>query len=85
MPGKHTDDLNDHTVQGIWEAHLLGRIDEGDVVDDITVRSEGMLAEKGYWVWMFTSASKEPSSWQDLRGDYWMVNPDARDVREWGT
>jgi hypothetical protein len=48
MPGNHIDDLDDHTVQGIWEACLLGRIDEGDVLDDITVRSAGVLAEKGY-------------------------------------
>jgi hypothetical protein len=83
MAGIGIDDLEDHTVQGIWEAHLRGEIARRHVLDDTIVRSAGVLAEKGYW--MYTSATEEASLWQDLHGDYWIVDPEDGDIREWGT
>ena len=84
-PGKRIGDLPDHTVQGLWEAHRAGEIAIEDTLDDTIVRSAGVLADKGYWMWMFTSASAEASLWQDLHGNYWMVDPDDGEIREWGT
>ena len=39
MTGARIDDLEDHTVQGIWEAHLKGELAPGDVADDVDVPS----------------------------------------------
>jgi hypothetical protein len=58
MAGIGIDDLEDHTVQGIWEAHLRGQIARRRVLDDTIVRSAGVLAEKGYWMWMNTFSMK---------------------------
>lgn len=55
------------------------------MLEDMIVRSAGVLAEKGYWMWMFTSAIEEASLWQDLHGNYWVVDPEDGDIREWGT
>jgi hypothetical protein len=44
----HRRYIKDHTVQGIWEAHIKGEIAPGNVVDDVDVRAAGVLAEKGY-------------------------------------
>ncbi len=85
MSGKRIDDLPDHTVQGIWEAHSAGEIAVDDALDDMIVRSAGVLADKGYWTWMFTSASEEASLWLDLHGDYWVVDPETGNIRAWGT
>ena len=57
MTGKRVDDLQDHTVQGIWEAHLEGELSENDIVDQVTVRAAGVLVEKGYWMWLFQAAT----------------------------
>lgn len=84
MAGKRIDDLPDHTVQGLWESHRAGEIAVEDALDEMIVRSAGVLAEKGYWMWTFMAASEEGSSWRDLHGDYWVVDPEAGDVREWG-
>ncbi len=70
MPGKRIDDLDDLTVQGVWEAHLKGELAQVDVVDRATVRAAGVLAEKGYWTWMFQAATEELTSWQDLHWNY---------------
>lgn len=85
MAGIGIDDLADHTVQGIWEAHLRGEIARKHALDDTIIRSAGVLAEKGYWMWMYTSATEEASLWQDLHGDYWIVDPEDGNIREWGT
>ena len=85
MTGKRVDDLQDHTVQGIWEAHLEGELSENDIVDQVTVRAAGVLVEKGYWMWLFQAATEELTSWQDLHGDYWVVDPDNGYIWEWGT
>lgn len=83
MPGKRIDDLEDHTVQGLWEAQNAGKISVEDVLDETIVRSAGVLAEKGYWMWMFTSATEEASLWKDLHGDYWIVDPKDGDITPW--
>ena len=75
VTGARIDDLENHTVQGIWEAHLKGELASGDVVDDVAVRAAGELEEKGYWMWTFQAATEELTSWQDLHGDYWVVDP----------
>ncbi|CAN5633515.1 MAG: hypothetical protein H0T55_05915 [Rubrobacteraceae bacterium] len=85
MTGTRIDDLEDHTVQGIWEAHLEGELAPDDAVDDVAVRAAGVLAEKGYWTWMFQAATEEFTSWQDLHGDYWVVDPANGCIWEWGT
>jgi hypothetical protein len=72
--GKRIDDLDDLTVEGIWEAHLQGKIVPVEVPDDVAVRAAGMLAEKGYWTRMFQEATEDLTTWQDLHGDYWMVD-----------
>jgi protein-S-isoprenylcysteine O-methyltransferase Ste14 len=41
---------------------------------DVAVRAAGMLAEKGHWAWMFQAATEDLTTWQDLHGDYWMVD-----------
>jgi hypothetical protein len=83
VSSKCIDDLDDHTVQGIWEASLAGELAGGAPLEDVIVRSAGVLAEKGYWNWMFTAATEDGSAWQDLRGNYWEVNPEDGDIREW--
>jgi hypothetical protein len=85
MPGGCIDDLADHTLQGIWEAHLEGELAMGSVLDDVTVRAAAVLTEKGYWMWMFQAATEELTSWQDLHGDYWAVDPINGHIWEWGT
>jgi hypothetical protein len=82
VSAKRIDDLADHTVQGLWEAHQNGEIAINDVLDDVVVRSAIRLAEKGYWMWMFMSASEEASCWRDLEGAYWVVDPESGDIRE---
>ena len=85
MTGKRIDDFEDHTVQGIWEAYLNGELAAGHVVDHVTVRSAGLLAEEGYWMRMFQAATEELTSWQDLHGNYWVMDPNNGYIREWGT
>ena len=85
VPSKRIDDLPDHTVQGIWDAHLRGEVDISNVLDDTIIRCAGVLAEKGYWMWMFMLASEEGSCWRDLDGDYWVVDRESGEIREWGT
>jgi len=85
MTVKRIDDLEDHTVQGIWEAHLNGELAKVDVVDQVTVRAAGVLAKKGYWMWLFQAATEELTSWQDLHGYYWVVDPNNGYIWEWGT
>ena len=82
---KRIDDLWDLTVQGIWEAHLNGELAEAEVVDRVAVRAAGVLAEKGYWTWMFQAATEDLTSWEDLHGDYWVVDPKNGCIWEWGT
>ena len=84
MSGKRIDHLADPTAQGIWEAHLKGELALGYVVDDMTVRAAGVLVERGYWTWMF-QAAEELTWWEDLHGDYWIVDPNNRCIWEWGT
>jgi hypothetical protein len=79
------DDLRDLTVQGIWEAHLNGELAEAEVVDQVAVRAAGGLAEKGYRRWMFQAATEDLTSWEDLHGDYWVVDPKNGCIWEWGT
>ena len=81
---KRIDDLWDLTVQGIWEAHLNGELAEADVVDQVAVRAAGVLAEKGYWTWMFQAATEDLTTWQDLHGEYWVVDPNNGCIWEWG-
>ena len=83
MPNKRIDNLDDHTVQGIWEASLAGELAGGNPVEVRIVRSAGVLAEKGYWNWMFKASTEDGSAWQDLRGNYWEVDPESGDIREW--
>ncbi len=85
MSGQRIDGLADHTVQGIWEAQHAGDLAGGDVLEDTIIKSAERLAEKGYWMWMFTSATEEASLWKDLHGDYWIVDPEDGDIRAWGT
>ena len=85
LPGNRIDDLDDLTVQGIWEAHLEGELVPGDVVDDVAIRAAGVLAEKGYWMWLFQAATEDLTTWQDLHGGYWVVDPDKGYIWEWGT
>ncbi len=84
-PGKRIYDLPDHTVQGLWEAHRAGEIAVEDALDDTIVRSAEVLADKGCWMWMFNSATEEASLWQDLHGDYWIVDPDDGEISAWGS
>jgi len=85
VPGKCVDDLTDLTVQGIWEAHLDGELAEADAVDRAAVDAAGVLAEKGYWTWMFQAATEDLTSWQDLDWNYWIVDPNNGCIWEWGT
>ncbi len=85
MSSKGIDDLWDLTVQGIWEAHLNGELAEAGVVDQVAVRAAGVLAEKGHWTWMFQAATEDLTSWEDLHGDYWVVDPNNGCIWEWGT
>jgi len=59
--GSRINDLPDHTVQGIHEAHLRGEVATDDVLDDVIVRSAQQLAKKGFWMWMFMSATEDAS------------------------
>ena len=83
MPAKRIDDLDDHTVKGIWEASRAGELAGGDAVEDRIIRSASVLAAKGYWDWMFTVATEDGSAWEDLRGNYWEVDPESGHIREW--
>lgn len=83
MPGKQIDDLADHTVQGIWEAQRAGELVGDDVLERTIIRSAERLAEKGYWMWMFQSATEDGSLWQDLDGKYWILHPDDGTIRKW--
>jgi hypothetical protein len=82
---KRIDDLWDLTVQGIWEAHVNGELAKADVVDQVAVRAAGVLAEKGYWTWMFQAASEDLTSREYLHGDYRVVDPNNGRIREWGS
>ena len=75
MSPKRIDDSRDLTVHGIWEAHRNGELVPSDVVEDVAVRAAVMLAEKGYWTWMFQAATEDLTSWEDLHGEYWVVDP----------
>jgi hypothetical protein len=54
-------------VHGIWEAHLKGEFVPAGVEDDVALRAAGVLAEKGYWNWMFQAATEDLTSWEDLQ------------------
>ena len=54
-------------------------------MEDRIIRSASVLAEKGYWNWMFTRATEDGSVWQDLRGNYWEEYPEVGEIREWDT
>jgi hypothetical protein len=82
---KRIDDLGDLTVHGIWEAHRKGEFVPASVEDDVAVRAAGVLAEKGFWTWMFQAATEDLTSWEDLNGDYWVVDPNNGCIWEWGT
>jgi len=77
--------LEDRTVQGIWEPHLKGKLAMADVVDRVTVRAAEVLAENGYWMWPSQAATEELTSWQDLHGNYWVVDPNNGYIWVWGT
>ncbi len=85
MSAKRIDDLADLTVQGIWEAHLKGELAPRCVVDYVAVRAAGVLAQKGHWTWMFQASTEELTSWEDLHGNYWVVDPNNGCIWEWGT
>jgi hypothetical protein len=85
VSGKGIDDLKDLTVHGIWEAHLEGEFVPADATEDAAVRATGVLAGKGYWTWVFQAATEELTSWEDLHGDYWVVDPNNGCIWEWGT
>ena len=85
MSAKRIDDLADLTVHAIWEAHLKGELAPGYVLEDVAVRAAGVLAQKGYWTWMFQAATEDLTSWQDPQGDYWVVDPNNGCFWEWGT
>jgi hypothetical protein len=53
------------------------------VVDDVAVRAAGVLVEKGYWTWMFQAATENLTSWEDLHGDYWVVDTNNGCIWEW--
>ena len=82
---KRINDLPDRTVQGIWEAYQAGDIVVEDKLDEAIVRSAGALAEKRHWTWMFRAASEDASSWKDLHGSFWVVDPDDGEIWEWGS
>jgi len=84
MPAKRIDDLANPTVQGVWEAHLEGELAPGDIKDDVAVRAVEVLADKGYWTWMFQAATEDLTSWQDPQEDYWIVDPKNGCIWEWG-
>ncbi len=48
-------------MQGIWETYLTGNLEVGDALDGIILRSARALTDKGYWMWLFTSAGEEAS------------------------
>jgi hypothetical protein len=85
VSGKHLDDLAHVTVHGIWEAHLKGEFVPASVEDEVAVRAAGVLAEKGYWTWILQAATEDLNSWEDLHGDYWVVDPKNGCIWEWGT
>ena len=85
MSSKRIDDLGDLSVHGIWEAHLKGEFVPATVVDDAALRAAGVLAGKGYRTWMFQAATEDLTSWEDLHGDYWVVDPNNGCIWEWGT
>ena len=66
-------------------AKLTVELAERDVVDQVAVRAAGVLAEKGYWTWMFQAATEDLTSWQDLEWNYWIVDPNNGCIWEWGT
>jgi hypothetical protein len=72
-------------VQGIWETHRNGELVPSDVVEDVAVRAAGVLAEKGYWTWMTQAATEDLTCWEDLHGDYWVVDHNNGCIWEWGT
>jgi hypothetical protein len=39
----------------------------------------------GYGTWMFRAATEDLPSWEDLHGDYWVVDPSNGCIWEWGT
>jgi hypothetical protein len=78
LAGKRIDGLTGHTVQGIREALNA-------VVDDVAVRAAIVLAEKGNWMWLFQAATEDLTAWQDLHGDYWIVDPNNGSIWEWDT
>lgn len=84
-PGKWMADLPDHTARGICEAHRAGEFVVEDALDDSIVRSAGALTEKGHGTWVFQAASEAASSWKDLRGKFWVVDPDDGGIWEWGS
>jgi len=79
------DDLPDHTVQGIYEAYHGGDLCVSGELDSCVVRSVEVLAEKGYWMWMFMSCNDEVSTWQDLEKNYWNIDPEDGYIWEFGT
>ena len=85
MPIKLIEELEDQSVQGIWEASRAAQLAGGSPLEDMVLRSAALLVEKSYWGWMLTSASEQSSSWQDLRGNYWVVDPEDGEISERGT
>ena len=81
-PGKRINDLPDHTVQGIWEAHQADELAVEDELDDMIIRAAGVLAEKGHWTWMFQAASEDASSWKDRHGIFWVMDPKDGEIWE---
>ena len=69
-------------MQGIWEASRAAQLAGGSPLEDMVLRSAAVLAEKGYWEWMLTSSGEQSSSWQDLRGNYWVIDPEGGEIRE---
>ena len=72
-------------MRGIWEAGRAGQLAGGSPLEDMVLRSAALLAEKGYWEWVLNSASERSSSWRDLRGNYWVIDPEGGEIRERGT
>lgn len=85
MNSKYIEELEDQTVQGIWEASRAGQLAGGSPLEDMVLRSAALLAEKDHWGWMLMSASEWSSCWQDLRGNLWVVDPEVEEIREPGT
>ena len=82
---KRITDLPDTTVQGICEAHEKGELAIDDELDECILRCAQQLANKGWWMWLFVFSNGELSTWRDLEGNHWVIDPEDGEIWEFGS